>query len=359
MHKVVTVGNTISKNLFDYATSELSQDAFLCWLAANWDSEDETVHDSAQNLLFRCIQAHTDDTACNNSKSYTAVDTHPNERHEDIQVFKVTRQHEHMDVLLELGYEGRKYDVIVEDKTRSRDHDDQLNRYYGELSIESADVQIVGLYFKSDFVPERREIEDSTSGRYVVMDYNDILGCLSNGSTNLILQSYRDRLQEKADHAQEFTSKEVKDWEDDQFCAFFESTLASLHSIGLSGSFGRNDNRNGGRYSMWFGNQRKLGPHRDSFHLNLETANKNPNGNWACRMIVRWDGDGTGGRRSRRDFELPQIGDRCSSMKSQFAIMGRLFDINSNSTDGVEELTDKINDAIATYQAWCDANASE
>ncbi|MEK0211199.1 PD-(D/E)XK nuclease family protein [Bifidobacterium mongoliense] len=351
--------NEISKNLFDYATSELSQDAFLCWLAANWDSEDESVHASAQNLLFHCINtAHNGNTTYENSES-PAADTHMGQRHEDIQVHKIERQHQHIDVYLELNYMGRKYAVIIEDKTQSRDHDDQLNRYYEELSINPADAQLVGLYFKSDFVPERSDINESMKGTYIVMDYNDILGCLSNGSTNLILQSYRDRLQEKADHAQEFRSKAVKDWNTDQFCAFFESTLSSLHSIGLSGSFGRNDNRNGGRYSMWFGNQRKLGPHRDSFHLNLETANKNPNGNWACRMIVRWDGDGTGGRRSRRDFELPQIGDRCSSMKSQFAIMGRLFDINSNSTDGVEELTDKINDAIATYQTWCDANASE
>lgn len=167
--------------------------------------------------MFRCIQAHTDDTACNSSKSYTAADTHPNERHEDIQAFKVTRQHEHIDVLLELGYEGRKYDVIVEDKTQSRDHNDQLNRHYGELSIDSANVQIVGLYFKSDFVPERREIEDSTNGRYVVMDYCDILGCLRGGSTNVTLRSYRDRLQKQADHAQEFASKEVKNWDDGQF----------------------------------------------------------------------------------------------------------------------------------------------
>ena len=358
-HKVGTMENDISKNLFDYATSELSQDAFLCWLAANWDSEDESVRASAQNLLFHCINtAHPGDMTYENSAS-PATDTHMDQRHEDVQVNKIERQHQNIDVYLELSYMGRKYAVIIEDKTHSRDHDDQLNRYCEELSINPADTQLVGLYFKSDFAPERSDINTLLKGKYVVMDYNDILSCLRSGSTNLILKSYRDRLQEKADRAKEFRSKEVKDWDDDQFCAFFESTLTSLHGTDLTGSFGRNDNKSGGRYSMWFGNNRRVGPHLDSFHLNLEAHNKHWNNDWVCRLIVRWNGSETGEQRSKREFDLPQIGNPCRSTRSRFTIMGKLFDIDHNSTDGARELTAKVNVAITTYQNWCDAITAE
>lgn len=39
------------KNLFDYATKELSQDAFLCWLFDNYDCENEKVAEVAVRLL--------------------------------------------------------------------------------------------------------------------------------------------------------------------------------------------------------------------------------------------------------------------------------------------------------------------
>ena len=39
------------KNLFDYATSELSQDAFLCWLFENYNCENQIVRSAALELL--------------------------------------------------------------------------------------------------------------------------------------------------------------------------------------------------------------------------------------------------------------------------------------------------------------------
>jgi hypothetical protein len=348
---------TISKNLFDYATSELSQDAFLCWLAANWDSEDKAIHDSVHDLLLHCIQtAYGDDT-----------DERAETSQKEIQVLDIQRQRRHVDVYLRLRYGDQYYAVIIEDKTRSSYHDNQLNRYYEELSLSTSDM-IIGLYFKPNFVPERKEIENGEK-RYVVMDYHDILNCLKPGSKNAIFRSYRDRLQKRAKRAQEFKSKNVQEWDDDQFCAFFEYTLSNLskESEVWVGSFGRNDNKNGGRYSMWLGNQRELGPNHDSFHLNLETANKNTKGPedlQTCRIIVRWNGNETHERRSRRDFDLSQIGRACRSTKSRFTIMGELFNTVSDRDSNSQKLTDaeltvKIHDAITTYQQWCEANVSK
>ncbi|SDA24790.1 hypothetical protein SAMN02910447_02632 [Ruminococcus sp. YE71] len=39
------------KNLFDYATKELSQDAFLRWLFENYDCDDKNVCLAAYSLL--------------------------------------------------------------------------------------------------------------------------------------------------------------------------------------------------------------------------------------------------------------------------------------------------------------------
>jgi hypothetical protein len=341
----------VSKNLFDYATSELSQDAFLCWLSANADSTDTVVHDAAQRLLFHCVQAPSDN----------GIAWH-DDTHEDIQVLDVQHQTNHMDVFLQLKYEGKKYIVIIEDKTRSTVHDDQLNRYYDELSIDRSDTTIVGLYFKSDFVPERGQINQDAP-KYVVMDYRDILACFGGKSkaTNVIFESYRDHLQQRADKAAEYKRLPVNKWDDDQFRAFFDATLCELWkgNQDFKGSYGRNDNRNGGRFSMWFGNRKELGTGRDAFHLNLEAPSKKASTPWACRMIVRWNGNDAQEKRSKGDFDLPQIGESCGSRKGRFTIMGQLFSIDRKASDHAGDLTYKILKATEIYQQWCDANASE
>ena len=43
------------KNLFDFATKELSQDAFLRWLFESYDSSDAEVKEASRSLLIAFI----------------------------------------------------------------------------------------------------------------------------------------------------------------------------------------------------------------------------------------------------------------------------------------------------------------
>lgn len=97
-----------SGNLFDYATSELSQDAFVCWLCSRWDDPDDTVRAASQNLLHAML----------GSDNPTPV-----------RVPRVARQRCHVDVALLTEHAGVRSIVIVEDKTGSVEHGDQLRRY--------------------------------------------------------------------------------------------------------------------------------------------------------------------------------------------------------------------------------------
>ena len=101
--------NTVrSGNLFDFATSELSQDAFVCWLCSRWDDPDDTVRAASQNLLHAMLGS--DDPT-------------------PVWVPRVARQQWHVDVALLTEHADVRRIVIVEDKTGSVDHDDQLRRY--------------------------------------------------------------------------------------------------------------------------------------------------------------------------------------------------------------------------------------
>lgn len=43
-------------NIFDYATSELSQDAFICWLIKLADIEDHELQAASKNLLLFFVE---------------------------------------------------------------------------------------------------------------------------------------------------------------------------------------------------------------------------------------------------------------------------------------------------------------
>lgn len=102
--------NTVrSGNLFDFATSELSQDAFVCWLCSRWDDPDDTVCAASQNLLRAMLGSH--------------------DPKKPVQVLQVARQRCHVDVALLTEHADVRRIVIVEDKTGSVEHDDQLRRY--------------------------------------------------------------------------------------------------------------------------------------------------------------------------------------------------------------------------------------
>ena len=119
-------------NLFDFATSELSQDAFICWLLA-WAKPDfrtlnEPLHKTAITLLDRLLECG----GVPKPETYSSVE--------------IRRQHKHIDILVLVNQD---IVLIIEDKTHTADHSDQLRRYYEQISEEYPGRKVVGIYFKT------------------------------------------------------------------------------------------------------------------------------------------------------------------------------------------------------------------
>ena len=92
------------KNLFDYATKELSQDAFLRWLFESW--KDEEIKPVVKSLL----------------KEFCNLD-------EEIEEIKTTAQEEYIDIKVQINtISKRKTFLFIEDKTFSSEHK-QLKTY--------------------------------------------------------------------------------------------------------------------------------------------------------------------------------------------------------------------------------------
>lgn len=101
--------NMTTPNLFNYATSELSQDAFILWLLdwANpqYKEADEYLHTAAQAFIRVLLDKQSDWT---------------------ISKVECIKQQDHIDVLAIIN---DNIALIIEDKTNTGVHDNQLQRY--------------------------------------------------------------------------------------------------------------------------------------------------------------------------------------------------------------------------------------
>lgn len=101
------------KNLFDYATKELSQDAFLRWLFENYDCENESV----KNAFRKLFDSFTENKFEN--KTITDLTT--------------VTQWKNIDVSIWFKVDDKEYLIVIEDKTGSGIHDNQLARCEKEI----------------------------------------------------------------------------------------------------------------------------------------------------------------------------------------------------------------------------------
>ena len=103
-------------NLFNYATSELSQDAFLLWLL-EWANPSNSEYDLE---LYK--------TASDFLRKIIDVD-----EEFDIKTVVCKKQQYHIDVLAIVNNEIA---VIIEDKINTQEHGNQIARYRQQLETD-------------------------------------------------------------------------------------------------------------------------------------------------------------------------------------------------------------------------------
>ncbi|QJW89564.1 hypothetical protein HNV11_09310 [Spirosoma taeanense] len=196
-------------NLFSFATSELSQDAFICWLAAwadpKWQHADSVLHQTAQRFIASMIQKVKPDYDLSNLKTVG-----------------VRRQVEKLDILIEINKElPDKLAILVEDKTHTSNHSDQLNRYYGQIREAGyTEDQMIPLYFKTGY-----QSKFNTLGVFKTYLRSDFLEVLrtgkSRGVDNAIFKDFLQHLETLDAAIREFSTKNPKDWQADDWRGFF------------------------------------------------------------------------------------------------------------------------------------------
>jgi len=226
----------VKNNLFEFATSELSQDAFICWLLnfAHKDhlNEDSVLTECAKNILLKIL---------------------PDEPN-PIITRDIKKQYENIDILIEVN---EKYNIIIEDKTFSNVHDDQINRYK-KILLDKGKSNIKSVYFKIVEQPFEENVDINITRK----DLLDTFGKYVKKTENVIFKDYYDYLSEIDSDVNSFKNEPIEFWRNKYnhvYKGFFNhlvqnNIIQTKEDDIINGKYdwGYVNNRNGGVWVLWW-----------------------------------------------------------------------------------------------------------
>ena len=190
-------------NLFDYATSELSQDAFICWLL-KWASPEYKIIDGklntcALNFIYAIFKKHTKTPPLH------------------IEKIKIFRQDKKIDVLCIIN---DIYAILIEDKIGTINHSNQLSRYFESVKVRDfKEENILPIYFKTEDQGDYTDVLGNGYKLFLRSDSLDILNTYSRSNTIII--DYRSHLQSISDQVESYKSVKIENWERYQWIGFY------------------------------------------------------------------------------------------------------------------------------------------
>lgn len=180
-------------NLFQYATSELSQDAFLCWLFEHVQLHSDDIAYHIAKELLEIIKA-------NYIKLYPEISL---EMLDEYYLTNIDQQIENIDILLtltSLKYDEKVY-IVIEDKINSGEsRKNQLEHYSKKLKIKDPKAIIIPVLFKTGYVSAKLQ-KKYEARKIVFIGYREIYNLFSAHlhllQENIILQSWWETFYER------------------------------------------------------------------------------------------------------------------------------------------------------------------
>ena len=247
-------------NIFDFATSELSQDAFICWLC-NWvNFDDNSLSEDEKKLK---------------SLATEFIEKMSGEKLEDRKV-NIKRQYQKIDVLLEIQNktefitnENEKNPVvdiyvIREDKVGTGLHSNQIERYTKLISEKNKNINegkalIKTVYYKIYDEDNMERLKEN--GVNVILGRKKILELFRRDEDdikNSIFRNYYDYLSNIETDVNSYDKKNLEDWNSNCYIGFFKelknegSYLEHADGRKKDCSWGYVNNSSGGFMGMWW-----------------------------------------------------------------------------------------------------------
>ena len=231
-----------SPNLFQYAPSELSQDAMLIWLLQWANSE------YVDNKLYKVGIAFLQSLFAKANLTCDVFDE-----------LTVLPQVDKIDILVEVKSSDKITAIVIEDKVKSSEQSDQLSRYLNKVQQKHYD-QVIPIYLKTGF---QHDLEKVKAKRYLHYSVHDLLEVFQFGkSINVENDIFHDffehlkRLKTAFDDAKNsftnFRDKSVHEWDWWNWIGFF-----NMYQEPLNAKWGVVPNGRERLVAFWFGGMDK------------------------------------------------------------------------------------------------------
>ena len=249
----------MKNNLFSYATSELSQDAFICWLcsfALDGAKEDPTLRECAKEMIRLFL---------------------PEINNQSFILTKIERQRYHTDVLLTVQTSNCNYKIIVEDKTYTKEHNDQLETYLAVVGRNHSDHIVRGVYYKTGFQCDLSAVEKAG---YTIITRTQTLSLMKkfvSKTKNQIFLDYFEYWNNFQQETEQYLDSPISEWDWKQINGFYDHLKTSnfFKERNLWMGYGYVANRSGGFHGLWAGidNHRIcINGNNYELYLQLETS---------------------------------------------------------------------------------------
>lgn len=218
-------------NIFKYATKELSQDAFIFWLLdhANpkYKNVDGGLKKCALDLILEFFKLENKELPTN------------------IEYFSLSKQYKNIDILLKIN----NFSIIIEDKTGTNSHGDQLVRYRNLIVSEVGEENVLAVFFKThDQSNYKKEIEDG----FKIFSRDKLISILNSYEdiNSDIFNNFKEYIMDIENEVNAFTIKQK--WNNKNWIGFLKYIQKELNR----GNWGYVPNQNGGFMGYWWAFQK-------------------------------------------------------------------------------------------------------
>lgn len=264
-------------SLFQFATSELSQDAFICWLLSCSDPQsgiDQALHQAGRDFL---------------SSLFAVAEIEPPA---ELTKVEVKKQYKNIDIVVLVNDESHV--LVIEDKVFTGAHSGQLERYSKIAKEVFSNSEIGFIYFKTG---NQSSFEKADKANYKIYRREQFLEVLDRGIqndvSNHIFLDYKSYLAGIEESIQAYKHKALDDWDWNCWTGFFTNLQQNYLD---DAEWGHVPNAAGGFMGMWWHG-------RDNKYLQLEQEK-------LCFKIIVEDKDLQSDARNKWHAEVVQLSEQ-------------------------------------------------
>jgi PD-(D/E)XK nuclease superfamily len=222
-------------NLFQFATSELSQDAFLCWLLAwadvKYAVDDRALHEAGRKLIAALLAKHN-----------VRIDAPSN--------VKILRQHSRVDLVAIID---DRLLLLIEDKVHAGVHGDQLTRYAADLVNQFPHCRVLPIFFKTGDQADYEDIEKAGYRTFLRRDVLDVLQSERGNVNNAIFQDFLAELESLEALVASYATLHVPEWSWESWKGFYKQLQTEIPKL----RWAYVPNQSGGFMGAWWHSSRR------------------------------------------------------------------------------------------------------